>query len=399
MTNCWKSITFLVTVAVVSFCAAETAPARGNRYVVTNDDNAASGNTITVYRAAGTATAPTLKLLTTLVTGGLGDGDGYLAGQQQAFVAHGSDLCLFISDAGSADIAAFNVKTQTLAGNFRGSFNDNFNSPFGISLLPSPNGKLLYAGFRFVNNLATFKIGAGCTLTFVSDVQGFGSQGGEFDGMAAHGDILVVGYADGSIESFNMAHGTPVSNHDKQNSSGFGGGFPAGVQITRDGHFAVFGDATSFSTEVEISDISSGKLTPTVDYGGRNHSNGSLGPGLNSNTAVLSSDEKHIYVSNNFSGQVTVLNFDANTGLVTPGCISSPLRGFGQSFNATGQLAEAGATDAGDVLWVAEDGNGSPSGVGIVALTFSGSGCTAAESDKSPVGDSNSTILKSLTAF
>ena len=407
-----KILLAIFALLVVTATYPATLSAQSKHFVVVNDDSFPSANTTTIYRIGGTRSAPSLTLARTITTGGFGDGDGYLEGQQQTFVRHGTDQCLFISDAGTPDVAAINARTGTLVGNFRGSFNDSANQ-FGIALLPSADGRLLYAAYRPVafaqsSSIATFQIGAGCTLTFLNDTFGFGTQGGGIEGMASHGNILVVGYGDGSLESFRISGNTLTSNHDKQNSTGFtshnNGLGPGSVQITRDGHFAVFGDVVSNIqgqfTEIEVSDISSGKLTPTVDFGGANHAHDDLGTGISSNSAVLSSDEKHIYASNVLSGQVTVLNFDATTGTVSLGCISAPLQGFGATFTATGQIAAAGISPNGnDVLFVAEDGDGLSSGVGILTVNFSGSSCTVSESVNSPASDPNSLTLKSLTTF
>ena len=77
--------------------------------------------------------------------------------------------------------------------------------------------------------------------------------------MAVHANLLVVTYVDGSIESFETSNGEPVPSGDKQNSTGFveEGDEPGGVDITSDGHYAIFGDV-SVTTTVEVSDISSG---------------------------------------------------------------------------------------------------------------------------------------------
>lgn len=397
-------------VALVQFNLIAPAFAKPVSIVVTNDDSL-NGNTTTLYRVKDKTLVPALKLKTTIATGGVGDGDGYLEGQQQAFVRSGGSSCLFISDASSPDVAAINASTGLLVGNFRGSQNDDAN-PFGISLLPSPDRKFLYAAYRpravgQGSPIAIFQIRAGCSLSFLSDVPTFGSQAGGLEGMAAHGNILVVAFGDGSIQSFRIKGSTLKSNHDKQNSTGFmthnNGLGPASVQITQDGRFAVFGDVVSNSqgafTEIEVSDISSGKLTPTVDYGGAHHSNGDLGAGISSNSAILSSDETHIYVSNVLSGQLTVLGFDPATGVVSPGCVSSPLNGFGAGFDATGQIAAAGVENGKDVVWVSEDGNGAASGIGIVETAFDGATCSVSESSASPASDPNSTNLRSLTAF
>jgi hypothetical protein len=364
-----------------------------------------------VYTIKGTRSAARLKLHATIATGGAGGGAGYAEGQQQAVVRSGGSTCLYVGDAGSADVAAINLRTGALVGNFRGSENEAANSE-GIGLLPSPDQQFLYADFRPKapaqgDHIAVFRIGSGCQLTFQSDVAAFGLQSGGIEGMAAHGKILVVAFGDGSIQSFRIRGSTLKSNHDQQNATGFqthnNGLGPGSVQITKDGHFAVFGDLVNTLkgpfTEIEVSDISSGKLAPTVDYGGANHSNGDLGPGISSNSAILSLDETRVYVSNVLSGQVTVLGFDAATGIVSPGCISAPLKGFGSRFTATGQIAAAGLENGKDVAWLAENGRNPTSSVGIVQIAVDGASCTATESPASPATDPNSEELKSLAAF
>jgi hypothetical protein len=154
----------------------------------------------------------------------------------------------------------------------------------------------LYADFYNSNTIATFKVTSGCKLEFVGDTSAVGLNGGSVDGMALHGDILVVAYADGSIESFNVSKGIAVSNGDEQFSTGskHDGGTPTGVDISSDGHYAIFGDATPrVYVEVEVSDIFSGKLAPTVEYGGPGKHFGSE----DSQVVRLSPDESLIYLS------------------------------------------------------------------------------------------------------
>src|SRR5208283_3105052 len=160
------------------------------------------------------------------------------------------------------------------------------------------------ASFTDDSTIGTFQVKPGCKLSFVGDTAVGGLQGGTIDGMVLHGNIMVVTYGDGSIESFDISAGTPVSNGDEQNSTGYSHGgntYPSGVDITQDGHYTIFGD-TSVSTVVEVSDISSGKLTPTVVY--------RLGKGINSSNILLSPDETLLYISNNQSGTITAAFFD-----------------------------------------------------------------------------------------
>ena len=124
-----------------------------------------------------------------------------------------------------------------------------------------------------------------------------GLNGGWIGGMAIHGNLLVVAYGDGSIQSFNISGGTPISNDDEQNATGFAGAyFPESVDITQDGHYAIFGDAALYTT-VEVSDISSGKLTPTTMYILGTTMN-AVGPGNNSASVRLSPDESLLYIGN-----------------------------------------------------------------------------------------------------
>ena len=73
-------------------------------------------------------------------------------------------------------------------------------------------GKYLYASFTDSNTIATFSIEGGCSLTFISDTAVTGVNGGIINAMATNGTVMVVTYTDGSIESFNIANGVPVSN-------------------------------------------------------------------------------------------------------------------------------------------------------------------------------------------
>ncbi len=169
------------------------------------------------------------------------------------------------------------------------------------------NAQYLYASFTDSSTIGTFQIEPSCGLSFVGDVTVGGLQGGIIDGMAVHGDMLVATYGDGSIESFSLASVMPVSNGDKQNSTGSRGGnsYPSAVDITQDGRFALFGD-TSTSTMIEVSDISSGKLSPTVVY--------QSPTSINSSNIMLSPDETLLYISNTQGDRITAAFFDSESG-------------------------------------------------------------------------------------
>jgi 6-phosphogluconolactonase (cycloisomerase 2 family) len=393
---------FFKALAMLSFMAAicglrpAEAGAATKHYVVTNDD-VSGPNTVTFYLAGGTASAPKLTRFKTIKTGGTGLGGGYFGTVRQVLVGEGKDECVFDADGGSNDIAAILFQTKQVVGNYKGSSTDNAGNP-GIGLAVNPNHKYLYAAFGGSRTIATFSMDTGCALTFVSDISAVGLNGGFPHGMATKGSIMVVGYGDGSIGSFNISGSTPVSNNDLQLSTGYikDGEFPDGVDITKDGHYAIFGDASAGFSEVEVSDISSGKLATTVKYGGPD---GSLGSGRAANNVWLSPDETLLYVSDNLSGQVTAAHFNKTTGALHFGCISKPLRGYGTKWTYSSAIVTEATTGTGSVLWVAEDGSGSnPSSIGIVDVNSKGGKCTLTESTKSPAADPNSLNLCWLNA-
>lgn len=397
MRNLSKALAMLALMAAICGLRPAEAGTAAKHYVVTNNDGIGP-NTVTFYLAGGTALAPKLTRLKTIKTGGRGLGGGYFGTVRQVLVGEGKGECVFDADGGSNDVAALLLQTKQVVGNYKGSSVDSAGNP-GIGLAVNPNHKYLYAAFGGSRTIATFTMDTGCALTFVSDINAVGLNGGFPHGMAAKGNMMVIGYGDGSIGSFNISGGTPVSNNDLQLSTGYlkDGDLPDGVDITKDGHYAIFGDATGGLTEVEVSDISSGKLTTTVKYGGPD---GSLGSGRAANDVRLSPDETLLYVSDNLSGQVTVAHFNRSTGKLHYGCTSKPLHGFGTKWTYSSAIATEATTGTGSVLWVAEDGLGSsPSSIGIVEVNSRDGKCTLTESAKSPAADPNSLNLCWLNAF
>jgi hypothetical protein len=378
-------------IAPAVLCAAnKSKPSTSPIYVFTNDD-ALRHTYSSVYLAGGSQGSPTLTFQQSINTTGLGIGGGFFGTPRLAMLPSSSAQCLFVSDAGSSDIAAINIQTQTVLGTFQGSTNDNGTSN-GIGMAMNQN--YLYAGYTLSNTIATFSIGAGCQLSFLGDIAVTPLNGGWIAGMALNGNVLVVAYIDGSIQSFNTASGIPTSNNDEQNATGFASAyFPDSVDITQDGHFAIFGDA-AVPTTVEVSDLSSGKLAPTVMYilGAATNA---IGPGINSATARLSPDESLIYIGNSQNGYVTAAFFNRNTGKVTGGCNSPQLANFYNPWAYVGSLQTRDTTGTGNVLYVAEFG----SSIGIVNVTSTGTACTLTESAASPVTDDLSPGLLSIQVF
>ncbi|MGA2902365.1 MAG: hypothetical protein ABSD98_00920 [Candidatus Korobacteraceae bacterium] len=359
-------------------------------YVFTNDDAVRHSYT-SIYLAGGSQGAPTLTYQHSVNTGGKGIGGGFFGTPRVTLLPDSSAQCLYASDAATGDIAAISIPTQQLVGNFSGSTNDSGTSN-GIGMVM--NQSYLYAGYTLSNTIATFAIGAGCQLSFLGDIAVTPLNGGWIAGMALNGNMLVVTYIDGSIQSFNTANGVPISNNDEQNAAGFAAAyFPDGVDITQDGHFAIFGDA-GIPTTVEVSDLSSGKLAPTVMYILGTASN-AIGPGVNSASVRLSPDESLLYIGNSQTGYVSAAFFNKNTGSVSAGCISPQLKNFFNPWTYVGSLVTRDTTGTGTVLYAAEFG----SSIGIINVTSTGTACTLTEAAASPVTDDLSPGLLSIQVF
>jgi hypothetical protein len=387
----------LLTVAMLTsfvlFCPARTKsshPSSQATYVITNDDGLMVNQT-SFYLAGISQGNPTLTLQTTINSGGRGIGGGFFGTPRVKFPADASAECMYVSNGATANIGSIDLHSQQLVGMAAGSRQD-IGSTNGIGLALTNN--YLYAGFTGSNSIATFAVEPGCQLSFLRDTTVAGLNGGWIGGMAIHGDMLVVAYGDGSIESFNIANGLPMSNDDRQNSAGFSQAyFPESVDITQDGHYAIFGDAAVVTT-VEVSDLSSGKLSPTVMYTLGTAVN-AVGPGNNSASVWLSPDETLLYIGNSQGGSVTAAFFNTQTGKISPGCFSGVLNGFYNPWAYVGSVVTRDPTGTGGVLYVAEFG----SSIGIVEINSNGSTCTLREAPNSPVSDDSSDGLISIQVF
>src|ERR1700677_1445607 len=381
----WLSRILSALLGVCVTCGYAAAAGKPH-YVITNDDVFGEGrdSTVTFY----TVGANGLLNLTGDVSVGFGGiGGGYFAANRVVVPNSGNSECVYASLASTGEIVGVSVKTLEITDRTVGSKNDTGASN-GIGLAMNP--QYLYASFTDHSTIGTFQVLPGCKLKFVGDITVAGLEGGFVDGMVIHGDMMVVTYGDGSIQSFNISAGVPVSNDDEQNSTGSRAGntYPSAIDITQDGHYAIFGDASPF-TVVEVSDISSGKLTPTVVY--------HLGTAINSSNIVLSPDETLLYISNNQGDRITAAFFDKTTGVLSKGCTSNRLKGYVKNWTYLAGLALEQTTGTGGMIYVAEFG--ATSSIAETELTSSAGKCTLTESSKSPVADSNSPGLLSIGSF
>jgi len=373
--------------AVFSLAALAADTGGPLHLLIANDDTGTvfPQNTLSFYAIGADGG---LGPATRVSTGGNGNAGGYF-GLARVLVTPGSDACVYASNAQSENIAGVPLRTRKLAGVFSGSHPDNRLARNGIGM--AIGGSHLYATFSGSGNIGTFQIQPGCTLKFVGDVHAKGLKGGLAEGMAIHGNMLVAAYGDGSIESFDISGGVPVSHGDAQFSTGSKDDHaPGAVDITRDGHYAIFGGGSTASG-VEVSDISSGKLTPTTVY--------DLGTAWNSGSVRLSPDERVLYVSNSSGGRVTAAFFDKRTGKLRKGCTSSPLKGFYTKFTYVGGVATELATGTGGLLYVPEFASEGRSYIGMLRFASTGAGCTLTETANSPVAGTPASALLSLGVY
>ncbi len=364
------------------FCGmAMGASAISGSFLVTNDDLPVPFiSTVTFFPVNADGT---LGAKVSLATQGNGIGGGYFAAPRVIVPAGGT--CVYASNAGSGDIAGIDAATQAVVGNYFGSPTDS-GTGNGIGL--AGNAQYVYASYSTSSTIGTFQVQTGCALSFVGDVFTAGLNAGTVDGMAINGNLMVVTYGDGSIESFNIAGGVPVSNGDAQYSTGSeNDNLPNGVIITHGGRFAIFGDASTRTT-VEVSAITGGKLSPTVSY--------DLGATWNSGNVRLSPDEKVLFVSNDSAGQVTAAFFDMTSGAIHAGCTSPALKGYYTKFAYIGNIGLQTTTLGGGVIYVPEFSSTGRSYVGMLNFTPNVTTCTIAEAAGSPVNGAASTTVMSL---
>jgi hypothetical protein len=365
-------------------------------YLVTNDDHSHAGtakNSATFYTIS-----PMGRLTETanVVTGGIGwDSLGYAITRiliSKDFAGN----CAYLAEYGSSGgvsryaVTTISVDTLTVVAHFKGSATDtvpdNF-SNMGLAM----HGSYLYANFTGPQTIGTYQRLPGCKLKFLGDVSAQGLGGGTVKEMIARNNILVVSFADGSIESFNTSSGLPVANGDLQYSTDYiqNGGTPEGVDATSDGHYVIFGDGGGApGPRAEVSDISSGKLTPTIVYSG-------LGSGETSINVRLSPDETVLYLSEFSTGQVSAAFFDKTTGVLTFGCESAVLNGYRSQWVGTYALQTKNTSGTGGVVYVAEP----DTDIGVVGVAASGGTCSLNEAGFSPVYEHHTISFESLGVF
>ena len=219
------------------------------QYVVTDDDPAGAPNSSTIYKINSNGTLTQVKVLQ---TGGTGLGGGF-------FAEHGTTVtqnatCLFVVDAGSDDIAAFRASSFTRVGNFSNAALSFSASDAGGSIALTPNGKYLYGGYSGSGNVGEWKVNSDCSLTFIGTYTPGGIQDEYSDILPTpDGKYLIIPQIDS--ESAELAAINPITGSltDTSNVNWVSinskcqtyGCFPTGIDVTKDGKVAIFGDAAA----------------------------------------------------------------------------------------------------------------------------------------------------------
>ncbi|HEY1679727.1 MAG TPA: beta-propeller fold lactonase family protein [Candidatus Sulfotelmatobacter sp.] len=377
----------LLSIVLLGILSSPVLGQAAAQYVITNDDLAFPFATGIGFFTVGSNGLPVF--LQQIPTGSYGAGGGYFGMNRLAMLNDGTQQCVYASEARSGEILGININTLTIGGMATGSSGDG-GTANGIGLVMDSN--YLYASYSDSSTIGTFAVQQGCALTFLADIPVKGTRAGIINGMALHGMMLIASYTDGSIESFNVSGGTPISNGDKQASTATSTSqqatFANSIDITGDGHFAIFGD-TATNLSVEVSDISSGKLSKTTVY--------QSSASISSSNLMLSPDETIIYVVNTQGDSVTALFFNQGTGAITPGCTSPRIKGQSQNWSYLGGAGLISQNGNGGGVYVAEFGT--VPAIAMVTLTSAGGKCTLQEAPGSPVDDPNGPGLLSVGTF
>src|SRR5579872_3102448 len=142
--------------AVVALFATVSFAQNGGHLLINNDNATANSADIDTVSASGA-----LKLLKTVSTGGTGLGGGYFAAPRNAVAQNFK--CFWVTDAGSSDIASFQIPSLHKTGNFTNGALSGALYGVGVTQV----GNFLISAWSASANIAVLKINSDCTLTLV----------------------------------------------------------------------------------------------------------------------------------------------------------------------------------------------------------------------------------------
>jgi 6-phosphogluconolactonase (cycloisomerase 2 family) len=306
-------------------------------HLVVLNDSVAFGHNIGSVFTLNSLVNPALTLTEQLHTGGTPGASGPM--QEVVVLQHGGNICIYLADPASADIAAFLYPSFAKVGRFRIP-NITYS---GGSLGLAARGNFLFASYsdNDVDYIGAWNIENGCGLSLAK----LNPVPNLVEGMAISpdGKTLVVGYISHlpGVDSFSVASDGTLTEHGPWVGPFT---FPLGVDITADSKYALIGefdDGPENQVQVGIYAINTdGSLGAYSTFY-------NLGPAVNADYLWLSPDERFLYVSGDGGpiAAVTTLNFDESVPQLTPtGC-------FVQAERSDSGLATALPTGSGSLLY------------------------------------------------
>jgi hypothetical protein len=204
-------------------------------YVITANDIYRAPNSATVFRLSGSSLVSSPALDTT----GWGIAGGFYGTNQQTVIKVGTNVCTFVSDPGSDDIAAFN--TTSFASPVKvGNYDDSTGSGAYTGIALAARGSTLFAGYSASVNIGVWTINADCSLTLGSSASNTPTPAPVDDlAVTPNGATLIATYGQTfpGVGSFAIS-GTALTSLGPYNTAGP----TAGIDITEDSKFAIIGD-------------------------------------------------------------------------------------------------------------------------------------------------------------
>jgi 6-phosphogluconolactonase len=274
------------------------------------DNNTVGPNTVSAYKVGGNGSLTPVPG-SPFSTGGLGSGGGFFASGRITTAVAGKFL--YVANDGSDDVSAFSIDQQT------GVLTPVPGSPFdtggaaggqGLSLAATPDSRFLYSANGFTQDITTFGINPDGSLTRIGN-NVFSFQQPDGIKVTPDGSFLAVVLPNagphGSVAVFSIqSDGTLLSIQPPQSFRAAGGpdGSAAGIDVTCDATTMTVAESRGGSTLVDVFtlDPGTGLLTP-VDGSPFNPP-----AGTNSNVPLLSANDQFLFVSNQASNTITVLN-------------------------------------------------------------------------------------------
>jgi len=341
--------------AILFAGVAAFAPSPGassEHFVIVNDNDITGTNYGTVLKLTGTKQNPLLPQVASLATYVPSAAGGPVPSVQVTAV--GQDVCAFFAEAGFSGpnvVSSFKYPSLSLVGNYT----DPQLPPTEGTAAIVVSGHYLVASYgAFPFYLATWQIGAGCTLTLLESYE----TPYQILNMAAtpNGNALLVSdYGDSSVDSFAIGSGGTLTERGPYGVVNAEAAW--GLDITADSKLAIF-DMQGFGppyddNETEINTFvinADGSLRAQGNFG----ADGSLGDAHSGGWVRLSPGQKFLFVSSGTN--VTTLNFtESPLNLSYSGCLTALRIPNGESTLNAGTMATVGTTGAGSGIYIAEN--------------------------------------------